>query len=72
MSDVDKIRSAEEKVGELQDTLAAVQVGLERAERIAVAAEDAKRRADQLLKVTLGLVGLSILLIILSRRKPRA
>lgn len=72
MSNVDKIRSAEEKVGELQDTLAAVQAGLERAENIAVAADDAKRRADQLLKVTLGLVALSILLIILSRRKPRA
>jgi multidrug resistance efflux pump len=72
MSNVDKIRSAEEQIGELQDTLAAVQAGLEQAESIAVAADDAKRRADQLLNVTLGLVGLSILLIVLSRRKPSA
>jgi hypothetical protein len=71
MTDVEKIQSAETKVAEMQDALAAVQSGLQKAEEIALAAEQIKERANQLLKVTLGLVGLSIVLIVVSRRRPR-
>jgi hypothetical protein len=70
MTSIDKIQSAEAKVADLQDALSAVQSGLERAEQIAVAAELAKTRSEQLIKVTLTLIGLSILLIVLSRRRP--
>lgn len=70
MTSIDKIQSAEAKVADLQDALSAVQSGLERAEQIAVAAELAKTRSEQLIKITLTLIGLSILLIVLSRRRP--
>jgi hypothetical protein len=71
MTDVEKIQSAETKVAEMQDALAAVQYGLQKAEEIALATEQIKERANQLLKVTLGLIGLSIVLIVVSRRRPR-
>ena len=71
MTDVEKIQSAESKVAEMQEALAAVQSGLQRAEEIALAAEQTKERANQLLKVTLGLIGLSIVLVVVSRRRPR-
>ena len=71
MADVEKIQSAEAKVAEMQDVLAAVQSGLQKAEAVAVAAEQAEERANHLLKVTLGLIGLSIVLIVVSRRRPR-
>ena len=71
MADVEKIQSAETKVAEMQDALAAVQSGLQKAEEIAIAAEQTKARADQLLKVTLGLIGLSIVLIVVSRLRQR-
>jgi hypothetical protein len=54
-----------------EDALAAVQSGLEKAEQVATAAAETKAKADQLLKVALGLVGLSILLLVISRRHPR-
>ena len=69
MVDIDKIRSAEESVAEMQGALAELQSGLGRAEEIAVAAEAAKVRAEQTLKVTFGLIGLSVLLLLLSRKK---
>ena len=72
MTNLEKIQSAEEAVAGMQDVLASVQLGLERAEEVAIAAEEAKRRSEQVLKVTLGLIALSLLLIVLSRRKPRA
>lgn len=72
MSNIEKIQAAEQQVADLQDALSAVQGGLERAETVAVAAEEAKRRAEQLTKLTLGLIGLALLLIVLSRRKPKA
>lgn len=71
MADVETIQSAEAKVAEMQDALAAVQSGLQKAEQIALAAEETKAKADQILKVTLGLIGLSILLLVISRRRPR-
>ena len=43
--------------------------GLGNAEQVAVAAEEAKERAEQSIKVTLALVGLSVLLIALSLRR---
>lgn len=69
MSNIDKIQSAEAKVADLQDALSAVQAGLERAEQVAIAAEEAKNSSERLIKVALALVGLSILLIVLSRRR---
>ena len=39
--------------------------------QLTVAAEQTKARADQLLKVTLGLIGLSIVLIVISRLRQR-
>ena len=70
MTNIDKIQSAEAKVADLQDALAALQTGLERAEQVAVAAHEVKTRSEHLIKVTFALIGLSILLIILSRRRP--
>jgi hypothetical protein len=71
MTNVEKIQSAEAKVAEMQDALAAMQSGLEKAEQIATAAEETKAKADQMLKAALGLIGLSILLLVISRRRPR-
>jgi hypothetical protein len=71
MADVETIQSTEAKVAEMQDALAAVQSALQKAEQIAIAAEETKAKADQILKVTLGLIGLSILLLVISRRRPR-
>lgn len=48
---------------------AGIQSGLERAEQVAVAAEEAKQRAEQSMKLTLALVGLSVVLIALSLRR---
>jgi hypothetical protein len=71
MADVETIQSTEAKVAEMQDALAAVQSGLQKAEQIAIAAEETKAKADEILKVTLGLIGLSIMLLVISRRRPR-
>ena len=71
MADVETIQSTEAKVAEMQDALAAVHSGLQKAEQIAIAAEETKAKADEILKVTLGLIGLSILLLVISRRRPR-
>jgi len=71
MSDVEKIQAAEAQVQQMQDALESVQAGLARAEQLAVAAEDAKRRSEQTLKAVLVLIGLSIALLALSRRRPR-
>ena len=69
MSTVDEIQDAEKQVADLQDTLGAMQHGLERAEEVAVAAEQARERSEMLVKVSLGLIVTSILLIVLSRRR---
>ena len=69
MADVEKIQAAEAKVADLQDALAAVQSGLQRAEQVAVAANEAKERAEQSIKITLALVGLSVVLIAISLRR---
>ena len=71
MTNVEKIQTAEAKVAEMQDALAAMQSGLEKAEQIATAAEETKAKADRILKAALGLIGLSILLLVISRRRPR-
>jgi hypothetical protein len=72
MADVEKIQAAEAKVADVQDALAAVQSGLQRAEQVAVAANDAKERAEQSIKITLALVGLAVVLIAISfRRRAR-
>lgn len=71
MENVEKIQDAEAKVAAMQEALAGIQSGLERAEQVAVAAEDARQRAEQSMKVTLALVGLSVLLIALSLRRRK-
>jgi hypothetical protein len=55
----------------MQHALATLQDGLEKAEAVAVASEEAKARAEQLLKATVVLIGLSILLMVLSRIKRK-
>ncbi|MDH3681629.1 MAG: hypothetical protein OEV40_16965 [Acidimicrobiia bacterium] len=71
MSGVEKIQDAETRVAEMQDALATLQDGLRRAEAVAVAAEEAKQRSEQLLKATVGLIALAILLLVSSARKRR-
>ena len=72
MSGIEEIQSAEATIEKMQEALAAVHAGLERAETVAVAAEAAKEKSEQLFKVVLGLIGLSVVLIVLSRRKSKA
>jgi len=55
----------------MSEALAAVQTGLERAGTVAIAAEEAKEKSEQLLKVVVGLIGLSVILLELSRRKSK-
>lgn len=71
MSGVEKIQDAEERVAEMQQALATLQEGLQRAEAVATAAEEARQRSEQLLKVTAGLIALAILLLVSSARKRR-
>jgi hypothetical protein len=71
MSNVEKIQEAEQQVARMQETLQSVQAGLERAERVATAAEEAKQRSEQTLKVVMGLVGLSVVILALSLRRSR-
>ena len=71
MTNVEKIQIAEAKVAEMQDALTAMQSGLEKAEQLAIAAEETKAKADRILKAALGLIGLSVLLLVMSRRRPR-
>jgi hypothetical protein len=71
MPDVERIQSAEVKIAGVQDALSKVQTGLQMAEEIAVATEQTKSRLKLILAVTLGLVGLSILLIAVSRCRQR-
>lgn len=69
MSNVEKIQDAEARVAEMQDALASLQSGLERAEAVAVAAEEAKRRSEQGLKMAVALIGLSLVLLVVSARR---
>ena len=71
MANVEKIQDAEAKVAAMQEALADVQSGLQKAERIAAAAEETKERAEQLLKVTVGLIGLAVVLMFFSRRQQQ-
>ena len=72
MSELEKIQQAEQQVAELQAALTTVQNGLQEAEATAQAVEDLKARTEKVLRVTLGLIGLSIVLLVLSRRRPRS
>ena len=72
MSNIDKIQAAEAQVQQMQDALESVQAGLARAEQVAVAAEKAKQRSEQTLKVVFALIGISIVLLVLSRRQSRS
>lgn len=72
MDGVEKIQAAEANVAQMQEALSALQTGLERAESVALAAEEAKQRSEQTLKITVGLIGLSVVLLLLSLRRRRA
>lgn len=68
---IEKIRAAEANVAQMQDALTTLQAGLERAEAVATAADEAKQRSEQALKVTVVLIGLSVVLLLLSARRRR-
>ena len=69
MSNLEKIQTAEVQLGQVQDALSVVQQGLEHAESVAVVAEKAKTRTSQVLKVGLALGLVTLVLILLSRRR---
>lgn len=69
MSNLEKIQTAEEQLGQVQDALSAVQQGLEHAESVAVVAEKAKARTGQVLKVGLVLGLVALVLVLVSRRR---
>lgn len=71
MSGVDKIQDAEARVAEIQDALNILQSGLERAEAVATAAEEAKQRSEQGLRVAGALIVISLVLLVVSIRRHR-
>ncbi len=66
---VEKIQSTEHKIGEMQEALSAIQSGLERAEDVAVVAEDARRRSELILRSTVILGAIALIRLIYSRKK---
>ena len=72
MTSTDKIHDAQQQVATLQDQLDNVQRVLDKAERIAAGGEAAKKRAQQLLGVSIALVVVGILLLAWDRRKKQA
>ncbi len=71
MSGVEKIQDAEARVAEMQDALATLQAGLERAEAVATAAEEAKQRSEQGMRLAVALIAVSLLLLVVSARRRR-
>ena len=71
MSDVEKIQAASAELAEMQDALATLQTGLQKAEDVALAADKAKQRAEQLLVVALGILGFAALLALISRTRRK-
>ncbi len=69
MDTVGEIQDAGKQIAELQRTLETMQQGLETAESVAIAAEDARRRSKQIIKISVGLLITSILAIVLTRRR---
>ena len=72
MTSTDKIHDAQRQVATLQDQLDEVQRMLDKAESIAAAGEAAKKRAQQLLGVSLALVVVGILLLAWGGRRKQA
>ena len=72
MTSTDKIHNAQQQVATLQDRLDDVQRMLDKAERIAAAGEAAKKRAQQLLGVSIALIVVGILLLIWGGRNKTA
>ena len=70
MVDAESIQEAGARVAEPQEILAVVQSGLQRIEQVAVAAEQAEATAKRALKVTVAVVGVSVVLIGLTYRRP--
>jgi hypothetical protein len=71
MTSSDKIHKAQDKVAGLQAQLDDVQRMLDKAESIAAAGEAAKQRAQQLLVVSVVLVGVGLLLLIGGAKRTR-
>lgn len=71
MSNVEKIQDAEAAVERLQVALDSVQSGLQRAEDLAVAAEEAKARSEQALKAVAVVSVLSLLALAIALRRRR-
>ena len=72
MTSTDKIHDAQQQVATLQDRLDDVQRMLDKTERIAAAGEAAKKRAQQLLGVSIVLVVVGILLLAWGGRKKQS
>ncbi|MFW2383791.1 MAG: hypothetical protein ACN4GZ_18715 [Acidimicrobiales bacterium] len=72
MTSKDKINQAQDQVANLQSQLDDVQRVLDKAEQVAVAGEAAKKKAQQLLNVSLGLIAVGVILLIWGGRKKRA
>lgn len=68
MDPVQRIQDAEAQVADLQRALGAIQTGLEKAEAIATAAEENRRRTELLIKIAAGLLAVSIVVTVVSRR----
>ena len=71
MNNVEKIQDAEAAVERLQVALDSVQSGLQRAEELAVAAEEAKARSEQALKAVAVVSVLSLLALAIALRRRR-
>ena len=71
ITNLEKIQSASADLAEMQEALANLQAGLAKAEQVALAAEEAKRRSEQLLRVAAGLLGLLLLINLISALRRR-
>ncbi len=71
MRNVDRIRTAEDKVADVQRAIALVQVGLEGAEAVAVVAERSRRRLRKASLLVASVLGIAAVLYI-ARRRARA
>jgi hypothetical protein len=70
MRNVDRIRTAEDKVADVQRAIALVQAGLENAEAVAVVAERTGRRLRRTALVLASVLGIAVALYI-ARRSAR-
>ena len=72
MSNLDKIRAAEDNVAKLQEQLDGVQRALQRTEKLVATAEAAKQQARRLMLVAGGVLAVGVLALVVSRRRGRS